>query len=374
MTSVLFVTEHFLPGYLGGGPIQSANNMFHRLSSENLHFYCITNSYDLGFPLKQFKLPKDCWISSPPFFTLYTSAPLHLSIRFVSALFRHKNNILYLNSFFAPSSIIIYFLYFFYLLHPSRLIIAPRGELYPGALSSKGLKKSIFLSLFRLFSFIRPVCFHATCIDESHFIKSHFCSTTIVAPNLPRIPLDLPATSADSSILNCVFYSRLVPKKNLLFLLCALKEFDCAVNLSIYGPIEDDLYWQRCLSAISDLPSSINAVYKGSLLPDEVFDTLSKYELFILPTLGENFGHVVYESLASGTPVIISNKTPWSSSDCPAITTFNLESYDSLIGCLTEFASLSPQSKVRLSEQASDYAREFYSSIDLNGYRDLFHE
>ena len=30
-----------------------------------------------------------------------------------------------------------------------------------------------------------------------------------------------------------------------------------------------------------------------------------------MPTLGENFGHVILEALCGGTPVLLSNQTPW---------------------------------------------------------------
>jgi glycosyltransferase involved in cell wall biosynthesis len=33
--------------------------------------------------------------------------------------------------------------------------------------------------------------------------------------------------------------------------------------------------------------------------------------LFFLPTRGENFGHVISESLQAGCPVLISDQTPW---------------------------------------------------------------
>ena len=34
-------------------------------------------------------------------------------------------------------------------------------------------------------------------------------------------------------------------------------------------------------------------------------------DLFFLPTRGENFGHVIAEALSVGTPVLISDQTPW---------------------------------------------------------------
>ena len=36
-----------------------------------------------------------------------------------------------------------------------------------------------------------------------------------------------------------------------------------------------------------------------------------KYDLFLFPSGGENYGHVIAESLSSGTPVLISKNTPW---------------------------------------------------------------
>ena len=45
--------------------------------------------------------------------------------------------------------------------------------------------------------------------------------------------------------------------------------------------------------------------YLGAVLPENVQGILSKYDLFVLPTRGENYGHVILESLATGTPVLM---------------------------------------------------------------------
>jgi glycosyltransferase involved in cell wall biosynthesis len=57
------------------------------------------------------------------------------------------------------------------------------------------------------------------------------------------------------------------------------------------------------------LKVSMNSFVKNS----EVQKILSKYDLFVLPTCSENFGHVIIESLSVGTPVLISNKVLWKS-------------------------------------------------------------
>ena len=39
--------------------------------------------------------------------------------------------------------------------------------------------------------------------------------------------------------------------------------------------------------------------------------TLAGYDLFLLPTRGENFCHAVFDALEAGLPVLISDQTPW---------------------------------------------------------------
>ena len=45
---------------------------------------------------------------------------------------------------------------------------------------------------------------------------------------------------------------------------------------------------------------------------EKIREAFDMHHLLLLPTLGENYGHVIRESLAiNNCPGIISNKTPW---------------------------------------------------------------
>lgn len=44
---------------------------------------------------------------------------------------------------------------------------------------------------------------------------------------------------------------------------------------------------------------------------DSVCDAFAQYDAFLFPTLGENLGHVIAESLSAGCPVVCSRSTPW---------------------------------------------------------------
>ena len=39
--------------------------------------------------------------------------------------------------------------------------------------------------------------------------------------------------------------------------------------------------------------------------------TLSAYDMFFMPTKGENYGHVIAEALCAGLPILIADTTPW---------------------------------------------------------------
>jgi glycosyltransferase involved in cell wall biosynthesis len=99
--------------------------------------------------------------------------------------------------------------------------------------------------------------------------------------------------------------------KNLDGALRILAKTQDHVILDIYGPNEDPSYWKECQSLIEQLPGNLQISYLGPILHEQVADTLSQYHVLFLPTLGENYGHIIVEALQSGCLVIISDRTPW---------------------------------------------------------------
>ena len=49
----------------------------------------------------------------------------------------------------------------------------------------------------------------------------------------------------------------------------------------------------------------------GEIANDDAPRVMAGYDLMFMPTLGENFGHAIFEALGAGTPVLISDRTPW---------------------------------------------------------------
>jgi len=83
------------------------------------------------------------------------------------------------------------------------------------------------------------------------------------------------------------------------------------VELDLWGPLEDKAYWGSCQQLIALSPPSLSVRYKGEVEHERLHDLLKNYDVMLMPTLGENFGHAIIEALDAGLPVVISDRTPW---------------------------------------------------------------
>ena len=51
--------------------------------------------------------------------------------------------------------------------------------------------------------------------------------------------------------------------------------------------------------------------YKGVIPSEQVPELFGNYHALFMPSQGENFGHTMAEALATGLPLLISDRTPW---------------------------------------------------------------
>ncbi len=314
LKKLLICIEWFAPGYKAGGPIQSCVNICLALN-KYYDIYVLTLDTDHGEIIPYTDIICNKWHYQQALgVQVYYAQKKTISFREFGTIIKEtKADYLYLNLLFSPK----------FVLYPlwlkcntsikSTVILNPRGSLYDSAISLKWwLKKPVLLGL-KLMGIQQQLIFHATNLREEKAIQNYFPNSQIrIADNLPNC-LQSPVASLEkiAGSLNCIFIARIVPIKNLLFLLELLATVSAQIKLSIVGPIEDDNYWIACKKQIALLPENITINIVGATPNAQLEKLLQQHHLFILPTTGENFGHSIFESLRAGRPVLISDQTPW---------------------------------------------------------------
>ena len=86
---------------------------------------------------------------------------------------------------------------------------------------------------------------------------------------------------------------------------------DGDIVFDIYGNMEDVSYWKGCEEELKKLPRNVKWEYRGEADAEQVVKIFAKYDVFLFPTMAENYGHVIFEAMAGGCVPIISDKTPW---------------------------------------------------------------
>lgn len=313
---VLIMASYYIPSVKGGGPIRSIKNIVDNLSDE-FDFYIVAADRDLGDRKSFENVEADKWVNDGKANVYYTD---------ISSLNWKKTKmiidsscckIIYFNSFFNYKfTILPLLLYKLKKIDASKIIIAPRGQFSPGALRLKRYKKRLFIILSKIIGLYGNVLWHATSDLEKEHIQKIFGDKihVAVANNLTS---NYNGLSYDKCIkkhkgeLKVAFVSRIHPKKNLKFAIQLLSKIKGTVIFNIYGPIEDVKYWEDCKREITLLPPNVKVVYQGVVSHEEVIAVFKNHHVFLFPTLGENYGHVISEAFIGGCPVIVSDQTPW---------------------------------------------------------------
>ena len=114
--------------------------------------------------------------------------------------------------------------------------------------------------------------------------------------------------SIDSDERILLYLSRLSPKKNPEMLIRSFANLDLPkTKLVLAGPNESG-YLEKLQSIRKELGLESDIIFTGPLYGNEKISELVDADIFVLPSTNENFGNVIAESVAAGTPVVITDK------------------------------------------------------------------
>lgn len=361
MKKILIIAPTFLPGYKGGGPVQSVKNIIENLNDE-FKFYVLTLDRDKGDNKPYSSIKTETWLEKDNYQIYYSSNKSMKKIR--TCIKETQPDIIYLNSFFSwTDSIQIVLLNKLFLIK-SKIIIAPRGEFDEGAIKIKKIKKKLYINAFNILGLGKYISWHATSENEKANIINQIpkADDIKVANNLTSNydKMELKYREKVKGKLKLIFISRITEKKNLLMALSILKEVSVGdVQFEIYGPIEDEDYWKKCKELVSQMPSNIKVSYLGEITHDKIINVLNQAHFFLFPTFGENYGHVISESLISGCPVIISKETPWLELQNENVGwDIDLNDKEKFISVINECVNMNQKEYSLLSESSFNYAKK----------------
>lgn len=362
MKKILIFIDWYIPAYKAGGPIISVKNIIDHLSSK-FDFYIVTSNLDIDNKKVVDNLELNKWISRTNHQIIYLNTNSQNIATYNKIIDDLHPEIIYLNSFFSYKFSILPILVSRKNKNINKIILAPRGMLGEGALKIKWFKKVCFLKFVKFINFYSNIYWHASTINESIEIQNIFGTNSkiTVAQNLSAIneKLNFKVGKLEDGFLTILYLSRISKKKNLLFLIQSIicSKNKSKIKLKIIGFCEDEFYFKSCMDLVND--NQIDFEFIGSIPHDQ----LSKYyfgaDIFCLPTLHENYGHVILEALSHGLPIIISQNTPWRNLE------FNKVGFD------LPLLSSSFSSKIDYFLSLDDSSFSSYSENSINYYKEI---
>lgn len=372
LKKILIIMGGYLPGYKYGGPVQTVKNMTDCLGEE-YDFRVLTVDRDYG---DSAAYPNICynewnfigntkvWYVKPNGFNKNTLRQLEKDIDLIYVFGCFENY----------ARLVMYMKRTGNLDKP--VVMAPMGCFSPGAFRIKYVKKKTYITACRLLGWFKNIVWCVTGEQDQQDVwriigKDAVC---YLAENIPRqmeyIPAPIPKAKG---MLRVVFLSRISPKKNLDYALEVLQKVKGNVAFDIYGVMEDSVYFSYCQEKMKALPENVICQYHGGVEPHRTLEVFGQYHVFLFPTKGENFGHVIYEAMAGGCIPVISDRCPWGNLEQKqAGRVLPLEDKDAYVKAVQELIDMDSAQYERWQKRAAEYAWEFGKQADGSGYRKVF--
>lgn len=268
-----------------------------------------------------------------------------------------KAHVVHVNSLFYPASFVWVCMS---KLLGKPVVWSPHGELSPAALRYRPRLKRLLVKVFRLMS--SRIWFHATCAAEVSQIRQHFGESAFIRDIANR--MELPDVAVRVAQPYLLFMGRLHPIKALDRLMLALststlfRESD--YSLLIAGPDSSESYTKSLTDMTHTLGLSDKVHFLGMVQGARKEQHYANARLLILPSHSENFGNVVIESLAQGTPVIASTHTPWQALETERAGRWVSNDPDALREAIEPFLTMPDNHYALYRERALRLARRDY--------------
>lgn len=253
------------------------------------------------------------------------------------------------------------------------LLVSPRGMLDQWSLRRSRIRKAIAWQLIERENLACAQLFHATSTFEANAIRAARIAQPIaIIPNgvdMPE-PAQIPGRERLEKMHAglagrewLLFMARLHPKKGLAELLSVWRGLAPRFpdwQLVVAGPdLDGHGADMRASAAACGLSERIT--FAGMLSGEEKACALANAGLMALPTHSENFGIVVAEALAHGTPAITTHAAPWQELQEARCGWWIEDREEALKEALSEAMSLPPDQRRAMGARGRMLVAERYS-------------
>ncbi len=374
MKKILILAGRYLPGYKDGGPVRTLINLTELLGDE-YDFRLAVLDRDHGDTQAYPNIQIGAWNQVGKTKVWYY-APGQMNFSLIRKLAKDMD-LVYLCGFYDGYGYKTLMLHRMGLLFGKPVVVAAMGTFSAGALSQKSAKKQVFIKGCKALGLFSKISWSVTSELEARDVKRVIGASAkcMIAEDLPRMSVPgLRAERSDTEPLKVIFLSRLCAHKNLSYAVEVLKQVKAELSFDIYGPIQEPEYWAQCQKALELLPRTIAWRYCGDAPSERVQEIFSNYDLLLLPTKGENYGHVVFEAMSVGCLPVISDQTPWTDLEEKDVGhTIPLDRQNQFVQVVEQYASMTLQQRQRKARNAVAYAeRKVAGARKETGYRMIF--
>lgn len=308
---VLHVSPSFFPAVRYGGPVESTLRLCQALLNVGVEVDVVTTNCDgpVDLPAEtdhwsQIEGLRVWYFRRWPRIDFAPSAPL------AAFLWREVQNyeLVHINAAFSlPSAMAAWACR----IRGVPYLVTPRGSLRKPALALKRWKKAPYWLLVEKANLTRAAAIHATSQMEGNDIEELGLDAPVfVVPNGVTLR---PPQGGRRHPERVLFLGRLHPVKavdRLLQAMSILGRSQSKLELLVAGP-DDSGEKARLVRLLSGLEPRPAVTFLGPVGEEEKTRLLATAGALVLPSHTENFGLVVVEALAQGTPVVASRNTPW---------------------------------------------------------------
>lgn len=377
MKKILIVNPYYYPGWRSGGPQQTIMNVVEEFGTV-ANLYILTHNHDMGIDEPYPNIRYDTWIKVGNAKVYYGSSK-HFSLEFLSEISNRFELIYICGPYYEESYKLLWLKRIGKV--QSKIVLAPMGSFSAGALSHKSKKKWMFWRFSCALGLFKNISWSFTseiekkeataCIGKKSIMEYY------IAEDLPKKYVDYSVQNMKEKLpgnLKIVFLSRICPQKNLLQAIEIVSKLHGNIQFDIFGTQEDKEYWKCCEKQLASLSSAIRWNYMGAVPAENVVNIFLQYDVFLFPTFGENFGHVIYEALMAGCIPLISDRTPWNNLEENACGyAIPLEDEKAYVRCVQSFVDMNKDDISRMSLNAMKYAEKKYNeSVRTSGYYKIF--